>query len=322
MGRGRPAEDVSCIVQEVSITRIAIRTAAYTVYSYDYRNRLTAATEYSSVNAVQHAFTATYDVFDRRIGVTADGVQTWTVYDGENAWADFNSIGDVAARYLAGDRSDELYARWRPSDGTGWYLQDRMFSMRDITNATGTVVNHVEYDAFGAVSSETGTGGDRFKYTGREYDGSTGLYHYRARAYDPVLGRFLQQDPLGQTAGDTNLYRYVFNTPTMYRDPSGMTAMVGYALQVGKITMSVVGNTDFKICMNEESTRLVYTASLDIGGWGTEASAGVLIAPYGIPVPRMGQMSLCVESCPQLWVKAFANGVFGVTATAYLKKRF
>ena len=89
-----------------------------------------------------------------------------------------------------------------------------------------------------------------------------------------MAGRFLQQDPLGQTAGDTNLNKYVFNTPTMYRDPSGMNAIVGYAIKMGKILMSVVVNTDFKICVSEESTRLVYTASLDIGGWSEEASAG------------------------------------------------
>ena len=62
-----------------------------------------------------------------------------------------------------------------------------------------------------------------------------------------------------------------------------MNAQVCYTIQTGKMLMSVVGNTDFKICVNEESTRLVYTAGLDIGGWSTEASAGVLIAPYGIP---------------------------------------
>ena len=54
----------------------------------------------------------------------------------------------------------------------------------------------------------------------------------------------------------------------MYRDPSRMNAQVCYTIQTAKILMSVVGNTDFKICVNEESTRLVYTASLDVGGWG------------------------------------------------------
>ena len=40
--------------------------------------------------------------------------------------------------------------------------------------------------------------------------------------YDPQSGRFLSQDPLGLAAGDTNLYRYVFNNPLKYTDPMGM----------------------------------------------------------------------------------------------------
>jgi hypothetical protein len=45
-------------------------------------------------------------------------------------------------------------------------------------------------------------------------------------------------------------------------------------------------------------------------------TAGVVIAPYGLRVPRMGQMSFCVESCALLLVTAFANGEFGVVAMA------
>ena len=39
--------------------------------------------------------------------------------------------------------------------------------------------------------------------------------------YDPQTGRFLSADPIGFQAGDTNLYRYVFNNPVKYTDPTG-----------------------------------------------------------------------------------------------------
>lgn len=42
-----------------------------------------------------------------------------------------------------------------------------------------------------------------------------------ARIYHPFRGRFLTKDPIGFAAGDTNLYRYVFNSPTNYTDPTG-----------------------------------------------------------------------------------------------------
>lgn len=44
---------------------------------------------------------------------------------------------------------------------------------------------------------------------------------YRNFCYDPVSARFIQIDPIGLVAGDTNLYRYVFNNPINLRDPSG-----------------------------------------------------------------------------------------------------
>jgi len=59
---------------------------------------------------------------------------------------------------------------------------------------------------------------------GREWDAATGLYHYRARAYDAETGRFLQEDPIGFAAGDLNVYRYVNSNPLSYTDPSGLTA--------------------------------------------------------------------------------------------------
>ncbi|MCL6507180.1 MAG: hypothetical protein K6T59_09155 [Bryobacteraceae bacterium] len=71
----------------------------------------------------------------------------------------------------------------------------------------------------------------------------TGLYYYRARYYDPHTVRFLSEDPIGFAAGDTNLSRYVFNSPLNYTDPSGMAwswpvAAAGGAIGAG---VAVIG---------------------------------------------------------------------------------
>ena len=125
---------------------------------------------------MQHAFTATFDVFDRRIGITADGVQTWTVYDGQNAWTDFNSSGAVSARYLFGERTDELLARWRPADGLAWALADKQGSIREWIDGGGAVVASRTFDAFGRILASSGAV-DRFAYQGREWESSVGSFH-------------------------------------------------------------------------------------------------------------------------------------------------
>lgn len=70
--------------------------------------------------------------------------------------------------------------------------------------------------------------GSRFRYTGQTIldpnlatANPVGVYHYKARAYDPVLGRFLQTDPVGYD-DDLNLYQYVGNDPLSRIDPSGL----------------------------------------------------------------------------------------------------
>ena len=80
------------------------------------------------------------------------------------------------------------------------------------------------FQPFGESPSTAGT----FRYTGARIDAETnGLYDFRARIYSPVLGRFLQPDPIG-THGGVNLYTYVSNDPLNNADPYGT-----YTLQVG-----------------------------------------------------------------------------------------
>ena len=203
-----------------------------TSYVYDFRNRLTDVTTTSPGGIVLHSEHYVYDVFDRRIAVTVNGATLYTVYDGDNAWADYNASGAVQARYLFGDNTDEIIARWQPGTGTAWYLTDQLGTVRDIINAGGQVIDHIDYSAVRRRPLGNQPGLWRpLQVHRRKYDAGTGLYYFRGRYYDPVQGRFLNEDPLGFLAGDANLYRYIGNQPTAGTDPFGDDALVERALE-------------------------------------------------------------------------------------------
>lgn len=76
------------------------------------------------------------------------------------------------------------------------------------------------YSPYGEATALGPDGGNALQYTGRENDG-TGLYDYRFRQYDPILKRFISEDPIGIN-GSLNLQTYVDGNPASYNDPLGL----------------------------------------------------------------------------------------------------
>jgi RHS repeat-associated protein len=137
---------------------------------------------------------------------------------------DLNSVNAVTQRRMYGAGFDEPIARQDANGAVTWYGADRLGSVRQVFDNTGTVTGSRSYAGFGAVTTTSGTGLDRYAFTGAGTDPLTGLVGDNARQYDPGLGRWTSEDPLGFGAGDANLNRYVGNGPTNGRDPSGMQA--------------------------------------------------------------------------------------------------
>jgi len=84
---------------------------------------------------------------------------------------------------------------------------------------TELVLSTRRYDAWGNL--ELGYDQPGYAFTGREWDPETGLYYYRARYYDPLVGRFISEDPIGFAAG-VNFYAYALGAPTVFTDSDGL----------------------------------------------------------------------------------------------------
>jgi RHS repeat-associated protein len=186
-----------------------------TGYTWDYENRLTSVTLPGSGGTV----TFKYDPFGRRIQKSGPAGITNYLYDGANVVADLNASGAVVASYAQGSGIDEPLASITAA-GTVFFEADGLGSVTSLSGMTG-ITDTYTYNAFG-VTTATGTTPNRFRYTGREWDSETGLYYYRARYYDPSVGRFISEDPI-RFLGGINFQRYVSNNPLNRIDPRGLS---------------------------------------------------------------------------------------------------
>jgi RHS repeat-associated protein len=159
-----------------------------------------------------------YDALGRR-AEKAGGVVTSTyVYDGHDIIREARTNG-VSYRYGHGPRIDQPLSRVDQSGTRTYYYADGLGTVIGVTDTDSTTNETRRYDAWGNLHPPSTASG--YAFTGREWDSEIGLYYYRARYYDPKVGRFLSEDPLGLT-DNVNLYAYVGNRPTSLRDPLGL----------------------------------------------------------------------------------------------------
>ncbi|HZR68835.1 MAG TPA: RHS repeat-associated core domain-containing protein [Burkholderiales bacterium] len=188
-----------------------------TSYSWDARNRL------AQIVTPNGMATFKYDALGRRIESAVDGTTIGFLYDGAQAVGELTGNA-VDVTYHLGLELDEVLARYTTL-GNKSLVTDSLQSVIAQANEDQSIGNFYVYSPYGESSALGPDQNNSLQYTGREND-RTGLYYYRARYYDPVLKRFIAEDPIG-IAGGLNLYAYVNANPIGLVDPLGLTGNGG-----------------------------------------------------------------------------------------------
>jgi len=206
-----------------------------TTYTYSSRNQLATVLLPDST-----VWSYKYDARGRRVeksSGTSMGQSTRYIYDRFNLLAILDSANNpivIIDQDLAIDRPLLLH----DASGNDYAVHsDALESVLAYTDTLGHISERAVYQVYGSpqfidfrsaptVESRSFTF-NSLSFTSREWDSELGIYFYRGRqTYDPLTGRFEQQDPM-EHMGSSNLYAYVINNPTNYKDPFGTQAVQG-----------------------------------------------------------------------------------------------
>jgi len=148
---------------------------------------------------------------------------------GGQIYAEYSTTGVLLQKYVLGPSIDAKIAQI-PGGSSGdiqFTLPDAHGSVHQTVNSAGAIEETKFYSAWGVSLNVAGTalamntGASRFGYNGRPSLGNSGLLDFRARFYDPDLGRFLNPDPSGTQDG-MNRYAFVQGDPMNRVDRSGL----------------------------------------------------------------------------------------------------
>ena len=151
--------------------------------------------------------------------------------------------GSLAAAYVWS--GSQALMRIDPAGTPTYYLTDAMGSVMALADGNGNMTGELRYDGFGNIRSSVGSavgsgpaGGD-FRFQGAWLEEATGLYHLRARDYDPHTGFFLSRDPAAPVLPrpeSLHPYRFAEANPYVYRDPTGYFSLINLNLSINSLT--------------------------------------------------------------------------------------
>ena len=280
-----------------------------------------------------------------RLTKTVDNEQIYYINDGDNVIAELYE-DEVTAYYL---RGLNLYGAFIGNDEY-FYLYNAHGDVVNLTDTSGYIEHTYRYDVFGNEREPESSDNNPFRYCGEYYDGETGSYYLRARYYDPVIGRFTQQDShwnnLNRIYGDLplktnirgelwqpsvcvcvpqilavtqsmNLYGYGVNNPVLYIDPTGDFVVSTLALVVGAgiITFGtlggVVGNRIADISGAAGLEKIAYIAGGTIIGGVAGGAGGYYLAPAVIGATGAAGVSITTAGISSIAAAGTTFGKYG-----------
>jgi RHS repeat-associated protein len=240
---------------------------------YDYKNRIVRATDVDSTVKFK------YDSLGRRIQkevtIGSQNKTTNFYYSGHQVIEERDGSDQVTRQLIYGNGIDEVIRvdKYNGSTSTPYYFHiNDIGSITAVTDANGNIIERVYYDIYGKPIFKDASGnvlpkssiGNNILFQGREYDHELNLYYFRARYYDPIMGRFLSIDPMGY-ADSMNLYQAFGMNPVNFVDPmgqliylTGMNPDVDFVLF--KDVFRKIGHTDIdkKIVMKKDDKGRYY----------------------------------------------------------------
>ncbi len=156
-----------------------------------------------------------YDPLGFRYQKEVNGDTSRYIFDGWSIVAETNKEGELKSREVRG----YSLVKKEKEETTYYYHQNEHGDVTHLTNVDEEIENSYSYDVFGNVREQQEAVFNYFKYSGEQYEKEIEQYYLRARFYNPIVGRFTQED-IYRNDG-LNLYVYVINNPLLWIDPSG-----------------------------------------------------------------------------------------------------
>lgn len=182
--------------------------------------------------------------------------------------AESNSAGSVTAEYVY--INSQPLAKIEGSN-VYYYHNDHLGTPQKMTDSTGTVVWAADYKPFGEATITVSTITNNLRFPGQYYDAETGLNYNLNRDYNPVIGRYVESDPIGLRGG-LNLYRYAGNNPVNVFDPDGLKCRFNIKVAIGAGAVIVGGSIGWATaecdCVNGKKK----TANYGVASFGLSVS--------------------------------------------------